>query len=85
MSENPLTLIRDIEKELQKVHDRITHLTNDVDNLQAEAKRLETTIKELSGNVITREKFAPYEKLLSAVGIAVILAIVAAVMASILK
>lgn len=85
MSESPLKLIREIEKELQTVRDRITDLTNDVGNLQDEARRLETTIKDLSGNVITREKFAPYEKLLGVIGVAVVLAIVAAFMASILK
>lgn len=85
MSNEPLRLIREIEKELQTVHDRITNLNNDVSNLQAEAKRLEGTIKDLSGSVITKEKFAPYEKLLGVIGVAVVLAIVAAFMASILK
>jgi predicted nucleic acid-binding Zn-ribbon protein len=85
MTNEPLKLIREIEKELQTVHERITNLNNDVSNLQDEAKRLELTIKDLSGNVITREKFAPYEKLLGVVGVAIVLAIVAAFMASILK
>ena len=83
--ENPLTLIKDIEKELQSVRDRITDISNDVSNLQEEAKRLEETIKTLSGSVVTKEKFAPYEKLLSAIGVAIVLALVAAFMASILK
>ena len=83
--ENPLTLIRDIEKDLQSVRDRITDISNDVSNLQDEARRLEETIKDLSGKVVTKEKFAPYEKLLGVIGVAIILAIVAAFMASILK
>lgn len=85
MTDDPLKLIKAIEKELQTVHDGITNLNNDVNNLQAEAKRLEATIKDLSGNIVTKEKFAPYEKLLSVIGVAVVLAIVAAFMASILK
>tara|TARA_R110000868_G_scaffold72202_1_gene210729 strand:+ start:571 stop:828 length:258 start_codon:yes stop_codon:yes gene_type:complete len=85
MPSDPLKLIREIEKELQSVHDSITNLNNDVDNLQAEAKRLEDSIKDLSGKVVTKEKFAPYEKLLGVIGVAIVLAIVAAFMASILK
>lgn len=85
MTDDPLKLIKAIEKELQTVHDGITNLNNDVNNLQAEAKRLETTIKDLSGNIVTKEKFAPYEKLLGVIGVAIVLAIVAAFMASILK
>lgn len=81
----PLKLIREIEKEIDGVNDKITEISYKIMTLQDEAHRLETTIKELSGNVVTREKFAPYEKLLGAIGIAVVLAIVAAFMASILK
>lgn len=80
-----LRMIQEIEKDLDKVRTKVSIIQYEVKTLQDEAKRLEDTIKDLSGNVVTKEKFAPYEKLLSAVGIAVLLAIVGAIMASILK
>lgn len=81
----PLRLVKDIEKELDRVKEKIGEISYEVRTLQDEAHRLEITIRDLSGNVITKEKFAPYEKLLGVIGVAVVLAIVAAFMASILK
>lgn len=85
MANEALKQVKEIEKELDRVRDKISEVSFEVRTLQDEARRLEKTIEDLSGNVITREKFAPYEKLLSAIGIAVTLAIVGAIMASVLK
>lgn len=85
MSNDALKQIKVIENELNGIQLKVHDLENEIKNARADAKRLEKDLEGLSGNVITKEKFAPYEKLLGVIGVAVVLAIVAAFMASILK
>lgn len=85
MSNDALKQIKTIEDELGSIQLKVHDLENEIKNARADAKRLEDDLRGLTGNVITKEKFAPYEKLLSVIGVAVTLAIVAAFMASILK
>lgn len=85
MNNDPLKLIQDIEKELDKVRGRISELSYDVRTLQNDAKRLEETIKTLNGQVVTRIEFTPVKSLVfGAVGLMLTLligAIVALVVA----
>lgn len=85
MSNDALRQIKTIEDELNGIQLKVHDLENEISNAQVDVKRLEKALEGLSGKVITKEKFAPYEKLLSVIGVAVVLAIVAAFMASILK
>lgn len=85
MNNDPLKLIQDIEKELDKVRGRISELSYDVRTLQSDAKRLEETIKTLNGQVVTKIEFTPVKSLVfGAVGLMLTLligAIVALVVA----
>lgn len=85
MNSDPLKLIQDIEKELDKVRGRISELSYDVRTLQTDAKRLEETIKTLNGQVVTKIEFTPVKSLVfGAVGLMLTLligAIVALVVA----
>lgn len=85
MSNDALNQIKNIEKELTHIQLKVHDLENEIKNARADAKRLEDDLNNLTGNVITKEKFAPYEKLLGVIGVAVVLALVAAFMASVLK
>lgn len=85
MNNDPLKLIQEIEKELDRVRGRVSDLTYDVKTLQSDAKRLEDTIKVLNGSVVTRIEFLPVKSLVfGAVGLLLTLligAIVALVVA----
>lgn len=74
-----------IEKDIDTLKTHLADLKYRYQTLEKDAIRLETDLKSLSGVVITKEKFAPYEKLASAIGISIALTIVGAIMAGILK
>ena len=65
-----------IEKDIDILKTHLADLKYRYQTLEKDAIRLETDLKSLSGAVITKEKFAPYEKFASAIGLAIALAIV---------
>ncbi|MEI7632348.1 MAG: hypothetical protein WCJ60_03425 [bacterium] len=85
MKTDTKTVIDDIEKDIDLFKSNITELKYRAQILEKDVTRLEADLTKLGGTVITKEKFAPYEKFANAIGIAVALAVVGAIMASILK
>ena len=78
---NPLLKdIQLLEKELDRVRDKIGNLTTDVKVLQSIAQQLEKDINNLSGSVVTKDRYAQTEKLVYAVVVAVIIAVIGKIM-----
>lgn len=81
---NPLLQdVQTLERELDKVRDKISNLTTDVKVLQSIAQQLEKDISNLSGSVVTKDRYAQTEKLVYAVVVAVIIAVIGKVMGKI--
>lgn len=77
------TILKDVqllEKELDRVRNKIGDLTTDVRVLQSIASQLEKDISGLSNSVVTKDRYAQTEKLVYAVIVAVIIAVIGKIM-----